>query len=607
MFKSAPLIIFLAAAFYLFALFGPVQVAMAKDATVFTNADIITMDPGNPRSESVAVADGKIIAVGNKDAVMKAAGAGAKVVDLGGKTLMPGFIDPHSHVFLNAIKITTANLSPVPVGPVKNMAQLQAQLTKWKKEHKVKPGGWILGMGYDDTAIAEKRHPTRQDLDKVSTENPILIVHISAHLVAMNSLGLKTVGITKDTPNPAGGVIRREAGSQEPNGVLEEHAAMMALAKLPPPPPDKAEKAIVKSLEDYTSKGVTTAQEGAVTGSQLIRLFRDMGKKGMLPIDVIGFAVYEGADKTLANFERDKKYLGRFRVAGLKLVLDGSIQGYSAYLSKPYYVQPKSQHAVGDTQCNSEDRVKSLLLPANDQGGQKDAKTKSISKGYRGYPAFEKQEDLTNWVRKAYKNGWQIEAHTNGDAATDMLLAAVKDVSQGKSVKNQRTIIVHAQTMREDQLDDAKKLGMLITFFPCHVYYWGDRHRDIFLGPKRAARINPTNSALKRGIIFTIHNDAPVVPMNSLLDVWAAVNRVTSSGKKLGPEQCIPVMEALKGITINGAYQVFEEKRKGSLETGKLADLVVLSANPLKVDPMKIKDIQVLATIKESKTVYSRK
>jgi predicted amidohydrolase YtcJ len=225
---------------------------------------------------------------------------------------------------------------------------------------------------------------------------------------------------------------------------------------------------------------------------------------------------------------------------------------------------------------------------------------------YRGYPTIESLHEVTGWLKTAFEKGWPAQVHTNGDAATDMLIAAVREAEAAYPEQDRRVVIVHAQTMREDQLDAAAELGMSPTFFPGHVYYWGDRHRDIFLGPERAARVNPQRSALDRGIVFTGHHDAPVTPADMLVPIWAAVNRVTASGEVLGAEQRIPVIEAIRAATINGAYQIFEEDSKGSIEVGKLADFVVLSENPLDVDPMTIKDIQVLETMKEGKTIWSR-
>jgi predicted amidohydrolase YtcJ len=238
------------------------------------------------------------------------------------------------------------------------------------------------------------------------------------------------------------------------------------------------------------------------------------------------------------------------------------------------------------------------------KGGDGDKLPGAPRSDYRGYPAFEDQASLNALILMAVQKGWPILAHTNGDAAADQLLTAVRAALRVHPVKDHRTTIIHAQTLHEDQLDAAKRLGMLPSFFPSHVYYWGDRHRDIFLGPERSSRISPAASAVRRGLRFTLHHDAPVVPEDMLHVIWCAVNRVTREGKLLGPDQRIAAREAVKAVTSHAAWQYFEEKRKGSLEPGKLADLVILSDNPLKVKPITIKDIRVLETVKEGQTVY---
>ncbi len=571
-------------------------------AKLYFNCDVVTMNPAQPDAEAVAVRDGKIIAVGSKKDVQKAAGGNVDMIDLGGRALLPGFIDPHSHLFQTAAKLSVANLSPPPVGPVESIEKLKQVLREYKEEHKLKPGAWLFGMGYDDTAMKEGRHPTRNDLDEVSRENPIFLMHISSHFAAVNSLALEKVSITKYTVDPDGGVIRREAGSDEPNGVLEETAMMAAFAGIPAPPAAKTAKAVLNALSHYASKGITTAQEDAATGGML-SLFKRLAGKEPLPIDLVSYVLYAEADEGLSDFGDAKDYQGGYRTAGLKLVLDGSIQGYSAYLREPYHVQPREGTGTAESHCGADGAGQFLLREGTRDEGEKPARDEE---GYRGYPAFDEQEAVTNWMIEAFESGWQVQAHTNGNAATDMLLAAVREALEQRPERDHRTTIIHAQTMTDEQLDDAKELGLIPSFFPGHVYYWGDRHRDIFLGPERAARIDPAKSALDRDIIFTLHHDSPVTPADMMLVVWSAVNRVTAGGAELGPEQRIPVLEALKAITINAAYQIFEDKTKGSIETGKLADLVVLSENPLTVDPMDIKDIKIVETIKEGKSVYKQ-
>jgi predicted amidohydrolase YtcJ len=295
---------------------------------------------------------------------------------------------------------------------------------------------------------------------------------------------------------------------------------------------------------------------------------------------------------------------GRLRIGGMKMTLDGSIQGYTAFLSEPYYVQPGDKAVVPD-QCETEQVARMFVA---DDNGTADAPRSPPppEKVYRGY-ANMTQEQVEQVVRRCDDNGLQFQAHTNGDAATDLLLKSIEAVRGTKPRPDLRSTIVHAQMMRNDQLDIAARHGLTPSFFPYHVYFWGDRHRDQFIGPKRAARIDPARSALNRKLKITLHHDAPIVGISMLNVAWAAINRVTSSGKLLGPEERITPFEAFRAITADAAWQNFQEQRKGTLEAGKLADMVVLSADPLAIDSMKIKDIQVLQTIKEGNAVYTRK
>jgi predicted amidohydrolase YtcJ len=567
---------------------------------IYTGGNIVTMDDAKPMAEAVAIRAGRILAVGTTAEVMRHKGASTQVIDLKAKALLPGFIDPHSHLIQVAAKLATANLSPPPVGPVDSIAKLKEVLREYKKAKQLRPGQWILGMGYDDTALHEKRHPTRYDLDDVSADNPIFLLHISCHMAVLNSKALALAKITAVTPDPEGGKIRREKGMREPDGVLEEHALLPAAVVLPKPSPKQAAKMIRAAFRSYAARGITTAQEGAATPA-IVEALRSLARTERLPLDVVAFPLYLTAEKELADYKSDRRYTNGFRLGGVKFVLDGSIQGYTGYLSQPYFIQP-GQTVPSNCPCTSDQAARLILSETKKGDGA--CIPKAPNSGYRGYPAFEDQAGLNALIFTAIKNGWPILAHTNGDAAADQLLTAMQAALKAYPVADHRATIIHAQTLREDQLDEAKRLGMLPSFFPGHVYYWGDRHRDIFLGQKRASRISPAASAIRRGLRFTLHHDAPVVPEDMLHIVWCAVNRLTRSGKLLGADQRIDVRDALKAITIHAAWQYFEENRKGTIEPGKLADFVILSDNPLTVDSMKIKELRVVETIKEGVTIY---
>ncbi len=570
--------------------------------TIYHGGPILTMVKDGDRAEALAVKDGKILVVGKKTEVMASKGSETKLIDLGGKTLMPGFYDPHSHVVLQSVKFSTANLDPVPIGEIASIADIQQALRDWIKEKKLAPGQWVIGWGYDDTGIKEQRHPTREDLDAVSTAHPIVLMHISAHLMAGNSKLMEEIGVAADTKDPQGGVIQRRPGSTEPNGVLEENAMLLVLEKIPTPTPEQAMAMLEEGLRHYARAGITTAQDCA-SGKGTWKLLAAMAQAGKLPIDVNAWALYKGIDDaTFDAIAAHRNHQGRLRLGGVKLTLDGSLQGYTGYLSRPYHVQPGNAQITTD-HCDSEEAESLFVSPDNQTDILEDLQ--SPGQGHRGYPSMT-QEQVDTWVRRCDAARVQIQAHTNGAAATDMLIAAVKKARGDKPRPDLRTTIVHGQTMREDQLDFSARHGLTPSFFPIHVYFWGDRHRDIFLGPERAERISPSRTALDRNLKITLHHDAPVAGIEMLTVAWSAVNRVTSGGKELGPEQRITPFEALRAITADAAWQNFEEDRKGTLETGKLADLVVLSDDPLAIEPMKIREIQIEETIKEGKSIYLR-
>ena len=536
--------------------------------TIYYGGPIITMIKDNHRVEALAVKNGIITASGNKKDILPLKGDKTRLVDLQGHSLMPGFIDPHSHVVMQSAKLSMINLDPYPIGDVKTISDIQRKLRERIKENKIEQGKWLIGWGYDDTGLKENRHPNRSDLDAVSKDHPILLIHISSHLLAVNSKALELAKVSAQTPDPAGGKFQRMGENNEPNGVIEEHA-MGAIYKVAPVPTVEGNEQMLEvGLKEYAAAGITTAQEGAAAPGA-IKLLREMDNAGKLPIDVVAYPVVGSVDgKMIQEISQDMNKMRRFRLGGVKLILDGSIQGYTAYLSHPYF-------------------------------------KKSGESNYRGYPSIS-QEEVSKWLRLTDSKNIQLLVHCNGDAAIDMLIEGIKTVRSVKPRPDLRTTIVHAQTIREDQLDFVASQGLVPSFFPIHVVFWGDRHRDIFLGPERAARISPSRSALDREIKITLHHDAPVASWGMLPVVSAAVNRITTSGKLLGPKERITPYEAFRAVTKDAAWQYFEEHRKGTLEAGKLADMIILDKDPLLVNHKSINDIKVLETIKEGKTIYRK-
>ncbi len=536
---------------------------------IYINGDIVTLDKANPEAQAVATWRDKIVAIGSTAQLQKMGGPRTKIVDLGGKTLVPGLIEPHSHFILyGPIALIRVDLSSPPVGQIKNMKELVEALSK--RASVTAKGGWVSGFGYDDTTLEENRHPTRYDLDKASADHPVFISHISGHFVSLNSKALLMAGINKDTPQPVGGVIRKDSKTGEPDGVLEEAAMLLLYSILPALTLDQRVALLAESARQYMKVGVTSCGDALVAGpgpvgAQDISAYQRTLAEGSLPIRInmmieANFLLKQSGG-FLTGFGDD-----RIKIGPAKIIGDGSIQGYTGWLTKPYHVPFK-----GD-------------------------------KAYCGYP-FTQPEQLNPLVAELHKAGYQIAIHTNGDAAIDAAIEAFRLAQEAHPRTNCRHRLEHCQAVREDQLDKIAKMGITPSFFVSHTYYWGDRHRDIFLGPERGVRISPLKSALKRGIRFSIHSDCPVTPVSPLFCVFAAVNRLTSGGHVLGPEFRLTVEEALRAVTIDAAWQTFEEDIKGTIEVGKLADFTILDQNPLKIAPEQIRNIQVQGVIIGGKQV----
>jgi predicted amidohydrolase YtcJ len=537
--------------------------------TIYHGGTILTIDDANPRAEAVAVKDGKILAVGNKDEVLRTRGEATQLVDLAGRTMLPGFVDAHGHVFAGGIQALSANLLAPPDGEVMDIAGLQKSLRDWMAANKeaVDKIQLVIGFGYDNAQLVELRHPTRDELDEVSKDLPVIIIHQSGHLSVGNSKALEIGGITAATPNPAGGVIQRREGSQEPNGVLEEAASFPFIMQLLGRVGPEGATAFIKAGSELWARfGYTTAQEGR-SSPAAVGAMRAFADSGGLKIDV---ATYPDVlmDREMIKESFTPDYKNRFRVAGAKLTIDGSPQGFTAWRDRPYH------KPVGD-----------------------------YPPGYSGYPAAEADQvrDAIDW---AYENKIQILTHANGEAASDQLIAFIGAAARKHGAGDRRSTLIHGQFLREDQVDAYKRLGVIPSLFPMHTFYWGDWHRDHTVGPILAENISPTGWCVERDMIFTTHHDAPVAFPDSMRVLDATVTRRSRSGDILGPHQRVDVMTALKAMTLWPAYQHFEEKTKGSIETGKLADLIILDKDPTAIDPETLDTIKVVQTIKEGVTVY---
>ena len=545
------------------------QVAVAAPADrIIRGGGIVTVNPAQPAAEAVAIKGGRIVAVGSEADVMKHKGEATEVTDLAGKTLVPGFIDGHSHFFSLVDVQTQALCASPPAGPCKSVADVIAALEKIRERRKIGPGKFVIGFGYDPELLAEKRAPTKQELDAAFPDNPVILVHVSGHGAMLNSKALAAYGVTAATPTPAGGVIGREPGSNEPNGLLFETAFLPIFSNVPGPDGDEAIQLLKTGQDLYLREGITTAQEGATLKHQL-DLLRALADRGDLKLDVIALPFIAEVDEIFGGKppRNEPEYKNRLRIGGVKVLMDGSPQGRTACFTTPY------------------------LTPG--PAGQKN---------WRGELSFP-QATLNEMVKKVYDGGATLFVHCNGDAAIDALLEAHRFASGDDPAKPRGTVGVHSQFIRRDQLAKYKAWGITPSFFTIHCFYFGDTH-IANRGRAQADFISPMKSARAIGLRPSNHTDFNVAPLDQIFTIHTAVNRLSRSGQVIGADERVTPLEALEAITIDGARQYGEDAQKGSIEVGKLADFAVLSGNPLTVPPASIQTIRVAETIKEGKTVW---
>ncbi len=535
---------------------------------LYYNGNIITMNEAQPKAEAVLLEDGIIIAVGST-ADLTAQKGDAQMVDLDGATVLPGFIDTHSHF---ASSYVFPRFDPSPVGKTDSVKDLVEQAKEYLAANPVKEGEWFIGMGYDHALFEGKLHPTKEDLDQISTEIPIVMLNTSGWMGVVNSKLLNELGITKDTPNPEGGFIYHDAVTGEPTGLFQDVAIRVnILEKMPMPGAETMIEAICRAEKMYNQKGYTTVVDGSFE-ADMRPLLQFCTGAGLISTDVIAYArIADENRQTLEGVTTpEASYRTHFKIAGAKVILDGSPQIRSAWMTEPYFQIPPEEKP-----------------------------------GYCGHRTFEDPDEILNLFAEAMEKRWQLQMQCNGDAAIDQCLDVYeKALRITGTTEDLRPVLIHCQTIREDQMERIQRLGILPSFFHDHVYYWGDWYCNVVFGPERASRISPLASAVKRGMRFTMHQDCPVGPPNVMLMLHTAVNRLTRTGKPLGQEYAIDIMDALKAVTIYAAYQCFDEKIKGSLEVGKYGDMVVLDRDPLTTPKTELRDIQVMATLKEGQIIY---
>ena len=551
--------------------------------TLYTGGPIITMRGPKPEVvEALAVKDGRILAVGSLEDVRKQVGSATATIDLAGKTLLPGFIDTHGHFVYFGKNLVDADLF--------GCTDIPDLLARMKKQvERTPPGGWIVGFGYQPRQMKEGRTPTIEELDSVSADRPVMIVDSSGHLGAGNTKVFAIAGITAATPDPTGGSFARK-GDGMLAGPMEETALNAVRGKRPPFTGELADAVMTGAARLWARYGQTTAMEaGLGLGSDDVQVVLNGIDKNLLPIDLYIAAKDSAVDDTLAaaygvasaynpkpdgtleklrtsRADLDTRYVNRVRLGGIKFWLDGSLD--TAWFTQPYTTNPPG-------------------------------KTGSYS-GFRQIP----DEVVDAAFDRFWPTEMQIHMHMNGDAAADQALAAIAKAVKKHGMRDARPVFVHASWLRPDQIEKMKTYGAIPSFLPSGIVSGGDGVVRLW-GPERAAGAMAARTFLRAGLPFTFSHDAPVSPQPWILElVDAGTNRRSGSGRVIGPEQTISPYDGLRAVTAMAAYQIKEEKTKGTLEPGKLADLVILDRNPLEVDPLTIKDIVVMETIKDGVTVY---
>jgi len=543
-------------------------VALLIDADlVLLHGNIITMDEGRPRAQALAVKDGKILWVGTDEEVKQVIGPKTVVKNLKGRTVLPGFIESHNHTLMFGLDLQAINLTRA-----QSLAEILA-LVKEKAERQ-EEGTWIKGVGYNQNELREKRHPTKHDLDKVAPRHLVCLRHTSAHGLAVNSLALVKAGITRESADPPGGKIGRDE-SGEPNGLLFEPPAMKLIENIMPKPNrQEMVKALGLANQQFLSEGITSALDAGVGSNDIpyqIAAYQEAVELGVLKVRH-NLAIWSEA---LVDYTYLKESLqearGKFFQLGLrtglgneqlrlgpfKIIVDGAFSTVTAATYEPYGAIPEEKGC--------------------------------------GVLVIE-PEKLQILVSQVHEWGWQLALHGIGDRAIDVCLEAIEVALQAHPRENSRPRIEHATMLTWPAMERMKKLGVIAVMQPAFIWELADNwfHQ---LGRERAIRCKLFYTLLKKGVNFAFSSDRPVVNGAPLLGIHAAVNQKTRSGQDYNSEEKISVAEAIRCYTIRGAYATFEEKIKGSLEKGKLADLVILEDDPIKIPPHLIKDLPIIATM----------
>lgn len=509
---------------------------------VLINGDVITMNQANPKAQAVAVKKGRIIDVGTNSKIKEWIGQKTRIIDLKHSTLVPGFIDSHMHLMSLAHPFPWTDLRHVS-----SIREIQQRLKA--KVQGTRKGEWILGRGWDQDRLKERRFPNRWDLDKVSVDNPVLITRVCGHAAVANSTALRIAGIDKKRAASLGELVQRDPKDGEPTGLLTEKAIDLVSNQLVPSETNLLNACSMACLE--AAKVGLTSVTCISNEPNEIHALQKLRKQGKLPIRLNIAIPFE----CLGTFKNKQSVDPFLRLKCIKIFTDGSLGARTAALSAPYADEPSTSGIL--------------------------------------YHSLKQLEDL---IKEADESGFQIAVHAIGDRAIEETLQAYATLGKERIAQN-RHRIEHASVLNPSLIKRIKKLGLLVCVQPHFVVsdFWIPKR----LGSERAQRVYAFRSLIEKDVRLAASSDAPVEPLNPLLGVWAAVTRESSVEERLSLE------EALRAYTLDAAYFSFEEKLKGSIEMGKYADLAVLSDNPFRVKPQEIKDIRVLMTIVDGKVIYS--
>ncbi|MDH3923097.1 MAG: amidohydrolase [Xanthomonadales bacterium] len=524
---------------------------------IFKGGSILTMNGGNHQAEALAVLGGRLVAVGNLDEVNVFKGKNTQIVDLDGRTLMPGLIEPHFHT-APVMFDDWVDISPITVDT------FDAVMKKLKDAAKnLKEGDWLLASGFDSSVTKGGRIFTLEDMNSIAPNNPFFLIEGSGHVAYANTLAYQKAGITRDTPNPTAGRFMKGPDG-ELNGRIEEVNAFGKVIAAIPPVTDTPQR-LQRLFKRCSSVGVTSGQDMSVGVFNAMDELTELEKavKDSAQMRLRGFLVSTEYDVWKANGIKPGDGDDVFRLIGMKAWSDGSTQAYSAYQRENY-----------------------------------------IGKDSRGHLNYTK-EQLKKVLSRCHNDGWQCAVHSNGDAAIDMTLEAYEEVLKENPRADHRHRIDHCSVGHPEHFSKMNELGVSPTFLIGHVRWWGKAFKDRILGPDRVRYYDACKTAVENNLRYTIHSDWNVTPINPLRCAQDAVTRVMHEGGGVFvPEERVPVEAALRAITIDAAWQLRMDDIVGSLERGKYADMVILEDNPTTIDPMKLEKIKVSETWLEGKKVY---